>query len=113
MAVWGWHADALRAVQEVALKQRLLTCDDIHPLIDEPSHHNKWGPVFNDAQKLGMVRPTRTFVKSKRPLAKGRNLQVWESRCFDYEGPLQGAVDQLYEEIRSNQLPLIPAESTS
>jgi hypothetical protein len=105
MTTWGWHGDALRALQELALKQRLITCDDLHGVegLAEPRHHNQWGPVFNDAVKLGMIRQTRTFVKSTRAPSKRRNLQLWESRYFDHEGPLTRSADQIYEEQRTNQ----------
>jgi hypothetical protein len=74
-----WKRRGLTEIRRLAETQDEITSDDVHPLIGEPPHHNQWGALFSEAGKRSIIRRTGRIQRSKRPLAKGRQIQIWES----------------------------------
>ena len=49
------------------------TSDDVHFVMDDPPHPNCWGAIFHDKR----FRATGERVRSTRPEAHGRWIEVW------------------------------------
>lgn len=55
------------------------TTDDVWPLLDfVPAERNVVGKAFAEAARRGWIVGTERFVRSTRPEAKGRRVQVWQ-----------------------------------
>lgn len=52
---------------------RTMTTDDVHGVMGPPPHDNCYGAIFHDKR----FRATGERVRSKRPEAHGRWIQVW------------------------------------
>ena len=89
MSCEEWKCQGLIELRRLAEFQDEITSDDLHPLIGEPLHHNQWGALLLEAGKQGIIRRTGRIKRSTRPLAKGRQIQIWEPiprsrfRCVD------------------------------
>lgn len=71
-----WQAEALEAIERLALSRETFTCEDLRREIPAPHHHNSWGAPFRTAAKRGLIvqwdyRPSST--RSRR----GGSLRVW------------------------------------
>lgn len=71
---------AVTQIRVLAQEKQEFTSDDLYPLLEvEPSDPNQIGYAFNEAKRLGIISATGRIKKSKRPAAKGRNLQIWQA----------------------------------
>ena len=50
-----------------------VTSDDVHDVMEPPPHPNCWGAIFHDKR----FRATGERVRSKRPEAHGRWIEIW------------------------------------
>lgn len=80
----GWYKDALEAIERLARRQRFLTSDDVRDELGDktPPHMNAIGAVMTEAVKARTIIPTGQCVSSTRPEARGRKIQVHESRLY-------------------------------
>jgi len=70
----------LAAVQDAAALNDEFTADDVWPLLDFiPTERNIVGKAFSEANRLGLITGTERFIRSVRPEAKGRRVQVWRA----------------------------------
>lgn len=84
-------AQVMQALRDAAHALPKLITDDVWPhLAAPPSERNVIGKAFSEANRLGILRPTEQFVKSRRPESKGRRVQVWESMVYDRQETLFG-----------------------
>lgn len=100
----GWYRHGLEAIERVARKQRFLCVDDVREDLeahdhDDPPHPNAVGALFNEAQKQHLIVKTGEFVQSSREPAKGRNVQIWESRLYT-----RTALDEEVTELHGGEL---------
>jgi hypothetical protein len=73
-------AQVLNAVRDAAALHDEFTTDDVWPLLNfTPSERNIVGKAFSEANRLGFIQGTERFVRSSRPEAKGRRVQVWRA----------------------------------
>ena len=94
----GWWSDALGALDRLAMSRRYFTSDDLWDELGDnlPENPNQIGAVFNEVHNNRLIEPTGRIVKSSRPNAKKRNIQVWRSRLAieGEETPLDQFVDR-------------------
>lgn len=81
-----WQLDVLTAIRETIAEKDLITVDDIHPLVVEPTNWNQWGKAFSEAKRRGLIEEAG-YVKSKRPESKGRRVLQWR-RAESRQGAL-------------------------
>ena len=76
-----WKRHALEAVARLARERRRFTTDDVWAVMGKVGTHEPraMGAVMRQAFRLGLVRGTEDYVKSKRVACHGRPLRVWES----------------------------------
>lgn len=68
----------LDAVKAASAELDEFTTDDVWPRLGfEPDERNMVGKAFSEAARLGYITGTERFVRSRRPEAKGRRVQVW------------------------------------
>lgn len=79
----GWYGEALDAIEKISRRQRYMTSDDLYSEVSPPPHHNSVGAVFHEADRIGLLKATGRIVKSVRPSAKRRNIQLWESALYE------------------------------
>jgi hypothetical protein len=60
-----WKADAYRAIEDLCVKRREFTSDDLWGVIEMPKEPRALGGVFRRAQKAGICRHGG-YVKSER-----------------------------------------------
>jgi hypothetical protein len=84
----NWMENGINIVTEFAKDHSFLCSDDLWPLTGPPPDelHNGMGALISAASKMGIIEATGRIVRSKRPDAKGRNIQVWMS--VSKRGPL-------------------------
>lgn len=71
---------ALKAVREARDLHEEFSTDDVWPLLDGvPAERNVVGKAFSEACRQGWIVGTERFIRSSRPEAKGRRVQVWRS----------------------------------
>lgn len=69
----------LDAVISASQRYDEFTTDDVWPLLNfVPSERNVVGKAFSEAARRGLIVGTERFIKSTRPEAKGRRVQVWQ-----------------------------------
>ena len=69
---------ALKAVRRACELFDEFTTDDVWPLLDVlPAERNVVGKAFSDLNRQGEIVGTERFIRSTRPEAKGRRVQVW------------------------------------
>ena len=69
---------ALAAVRQAAERYDEFSTDDVWPLLDVvPAERNVVGKAFSEACRRGWIVGTERFIRSSRPEAKGRRVQVW------------------------------------
>lgn len=74
------YEHALNAVRQAAADLGEITTDDVWPYLGVvPAERNVIGKAFSEASRRGLIVGTERFVKSRRPEAKGRRVQVWRS----------------------------------
>ena len=76
-----WVDDARMAAEtfcrhRTSWKSGTVTSDDIHDVMGPPPHDNAYGTIFKDKRFVA----TGERVKSKRPEARARWIQVWRLR---------------------------------
>ena len=72
---------AIEAIRQAAHLYEELTSDDVWPLLQQPpSEPAVVGKAIVEAKRLRLIYGTERFVRSKRPEARGRRVQVWRSR---------------------------------
>lgn len=82
-----FQSHCLEIIRTLASEREQLTSDDLYAHLEqEPHDPNQIGSAFREASKRGIIKATGTIVRSKRPEAKGRNIQVW--RASEPEGGL-------------------------
>jgi hypothetical protein len=72
---------ALDAIRELARESERFTSDDVWPRIPEdvrPPEPRALGAVMVQAQRLGIVRPTKDFRVSNRPQCHANPKRIWE-----------------------------------
>jgi hypothetical protein len=74
----NWIDDAINAIRHVSLKHRLLTSDDVWPLMIQPPEPRALGAAFQEAARRGIIRKTDRVIASRRPECHGRPIAVWE-----------------------------------
>lgn len=74
----NWIDDAINAIRHVALKHRLLSSDDVWPLVIQPPEPRALGAAFQEAARRGIIRKTDRVIASRRPECHGRPIAVWE-----------------------------------
>lgn len=68
----------LAAVRQAAEGGDGFTTDDVWPLLGfVPIERNVVGKAFAEAARRGWITGTERFIRSTRPEAKGRRVQVW------------------------------------
>jgi hypothetical protein len=73
-------ARVLGAVQDAAALNDEFTTDDVWPLLNfTPTERNIVGKAFAEANRIGLIEGTERFIRSTRPEAKGRRVQVWRA----------------------------------
>lgn len=74
------------ALERAAQAHDQLTTDDVWPLLPNEGadlvQRNNVGKAFAEGHRRGILIATERFVKSSRPLAKGRRVQVWLSAVY-------------------------------
>ena len=71
---------AVTQIRQLASEREEFTSDDLYPLLEvEPDDPNQIGYAFNEAKRLGIISATGRIKRSKRPAAKGRNVQIWQA----------------------------------
>jgi len=71
---------ALAAVRLASERFDEFCTDDIWPLLDAAlAERNVVGKAFSEACRRGWIEGTERFVRSTRPEAKGRRVQVWRT----------------------------------
>jgi hypothetical protein len=71
---------ALAAVRQAAERYDEFSTDDVWPLLDvAPAERNVVGKAFSEACRQGLIVGTERFIRSSRPEAKGRRVQVWQT----------------------------------
>jgi hypothetical protein len=73
----GWVDDAIRAIRHVALNHRLISSDDVWPLVVTPPEPRAMGAAFQEAARRGVIRKTDRVIASRRPECHGRPIAVW------------------------------------
>lgn len=74
----------LTALRQASEQYEFLTTDDFWPLLGfQPRERNNVGKAFSEANRLGWIKGTEQFVRSKRPEAKGRRVQLWQSMLWE------------------------------
>ncbi len=80
----AWRNAALQAVQDVAVRQREFTADDVFELLAglpvQTHEARAFGAVIRLAQRLEWCTATNRFVKSRRVSRHRAPIQVWVSR---------------------------------
>lgn len=72
------YTAAYQAVLHASDLHTEFTTDDVWPLLDVvPGERNVVGKAFSEACRQGLIVGTERFIRSKRPEAKGRRVQVW------------------------------------
>jgi hypothetical protein len=68
----------LTVIRELLTEGHEFTTDDVWPRLGFiPIEPNVVGKGFSELNRLGEIEGTERFVKSKRPEARGRRVQVW------------------------------------
>ena len=70
----------LKAVRQAKETTDEFSTDDVWPLLDAaPVERNVVGKAFAELARRGEIVGTERFIRSTRPEAKGRRVQVWRS----------------------------------
>ena len=74
----SWSAAAWREILTLAPGDRI-TSDALHRRLGSPrGHGDAVGAVVRRAMKAGLLRGTGERIRSDRPAARGRRVDVWE-----------------------------------
>jgi len=75
-----WDDDAREALAKVAAAGQPFDAYDLTEKADlrNPPHPNKWGPVFRNAYKDGLIKPIG-YHQSRRPGRSGGACRVWRA----------------------------------
>jgi hypothetical protein len=77
-AVTSEFERVLDAIQRACSRFHEFTTDEVWSLLDfVPTQRNIVGKAFAEAHRLGWIKGTGRYVKSTRPEARGRAVQVW------------------------------------
>lgn len=77
----AWVEKAVTVLRRIAAARAEFTSDDLRAVIQEqPPSPNAVGAAFAAAEAQGICEGTDRFVKSARPEARRRRIQVWR-RC--------------------------------
>lgn len=72
------YGAVLEAVELASQQNEEFSTDEVWPLLDfVPTNRNIIGKAFSESARLNVIRGTERFIRSSRPLAKGRRVQVW------------------------------------
>jgi hypothetical protein len=79
-----WRTGALRVMEDLAAMRDTFCADDwrdecLRRGVGEPPHPNAWGALAQQALNTHVIRRTGETTASRRKLARGRALPVWES----------------------------------
>jgi hypothetical protein len=71
-------------IRELAEDRDYITSDDLYDkLLMKPHDPNQIGAAFRRAARLGIIQRTGRITPSKRPEAKGRQIQLWSAAPRD------------------------------
>ena len=68
-----WVEEARKLAEWYCIKRGYVTTDNLHRVMGPPPHPNCYGAIFHDKR----FRATGERVRSKRPSAHGRWIQIW------------------------------------
>ncbi len=81
----GWIEQAVEKIRLVALRQALLTSDDVWTEgLSHPHEARALGPCFTRARALGFVEPTDQFVLTAQVKRHRAPVRVWKSLLFGW-----------------------------
>jgi hypothetical protein len=80
----AWMVQAVKAINRVARRQELLTCDDIwnelgEHAADENAYKSQMGVAFRNAKRDGIIAMNGTYSESIRPTRHRSPVRVWRS----------------------------------
>ena len=79
----GWIEQAVEKIRRVALRQPLLTSDDVWlEGLEHPHESRALGPCFTRARGMGFVEPTDQFVLTAQVKRHRAPIRVWKSLLF-------------------------------
>ena len=74
----NWIEDTINAIRHVSLTHRLISSDDVWPLVIHPPEPRAMGAAFQEAARRNIIRKTDRVISSRRPECHGRPIAVWE-----------------------------------
>jgi hypothetical protein len=88
-AVWSrtpeaWRRMAIDVLYQLCRQRQTLTADVLWEAlpVKPPGHHSVIGVLWQEAIRRGMVKRTGLTVKTTRPVAKARDIPVYQSLLY-------------------------------